>query len=622
MKPVTRGAGHGFRRVLLGALATALLLASSLTGGPANADDVTHRVNAGSGAAGVAVNPLTNTVYVATRTGVTVVDGKTHATRTVALGGAPAAIAVNAASNRIYASMTGSGTVAVLNGATLSVTKVAVGPEPKTVAVNQLTNKIYVATNAGVSVINGNTNSTVAIGMDRPSQLVVNQASNRVYAVAGGLKAIDGITHAVTSIPLGNSVLPIRELALTQSNNKVYVASSLRSTMVLEVVDGATNAATVLYSDSNSYPTALAVDETANTVYLGRSQNSGSAALPQTGVLSIFSGSGTKHVPTGSAPGDVAVNRMTKKAYLKLGAGAGVYDPATSALSTFSTGPVNDLAVNYVTNKAYITTSQGPMAVIDGDMPTPLKNDFSGDRTSDLLAIDPQGLLWLYPGNGAGGWLPRAQVGSDWNPMTAVVSPGDVNGDRKPDVLARDSAGYLWMYPGNGSGGWLPRLQVGSGWNDMSALAAPGDFNGDGHPDVLARDGSGTLWLYPGNGKGGWLPRASLGTGWNATTAILGPGDFDTDGAPDVLARDGSGTLWLHPGNGKGGWLSERRQVGQGWNVMNALVAPGDFNGDGRPDVLARDAGGALILYPGAGAGGWLPVSRVGQGWEFMRFLL
>ncbi|WP_245531547.1 FG-GAP repeat domain-containing protein [Arthrobacter globiformis] len=50
------------------------------------------------------------------------------------------------------------------------------------------------------------------------------------------------------------------------------------------------------------------------------------------------------------------------------------------------------------------------------------------------------------------------------------MSPGDFNGDGKSDVLARDSGGSLWLYPGNGHGGWLARVKVGSGWNGFTAL--------------------------------------------------------------------------------------------------------------------------------------------------------
>jgi hypothetical protein len=49
--------------------------------------------------------------------------------------------------------------------------------------------------------------------------------------------------------------------------------------------------------------------------------------------------------------------------------------------------------------------------------------------------------------------------------MTAIVTPGDFNGDARPDVLARDSSGNLWLYPGNGAGGWLTRSRVGQGWS-------------------------------------------------------------------------------------------------------------------------------------------------------------
>ena len=41
-----------------------------------------------------------------------------------------------------------------------------------------------------------------------------------------------------------------------------------------------------------------------------------------------------------------------------------------------------------------------------------------------------------------------------------------------PTVLARDGAGVLWSYPGDGAGGWLARVQVGSGWNAMTAIFA------------------------------------------------------------------------------------------------------------------------------------------------------
>jgi hypothetical protein len=259
--------------------------------------------------------------------------------------------------------------------------------------------------------------------------------------------------------------------------------------------------------------------------------------------------------------------------------------------------------------------------------PSSLSNstaEFDGDWRSDVLARESlTGYLWLYPGNGTGGWLPRVRYGGGWNGFNALETPGDFNGDGSLDVLARETAtAYLWLYPGDGKGGWLPRVRVGSGWDAFNVVFSTGDFNGDQRPDVLAREtATGYLWLYPGNGSGGWLPKVRVGVGWGGFNALFGPGDFNGDGRADVLARETStGYLWLYPGNGSGGWLP-RVRVGSGWNAFTAVMSPGDFNGDRTSDVLARDRYGYLWLYPGNGTGSWLSRVRYGSGWNAMNVL-
>jgi hypothetical protein len=256
--------------------------------------------------------------------------------------------------------------------------------------------------------------------------------------------------------------------------------------------------------------------------------------------------------------------------------------------------------------------------------PSSLSNstaEFTGDWRNDVFAREAAtGYLVLYPGNGANGWLPSVRFGSGWRGFSALETPGDFSGDGSLDVLARESStGNLWLYPGDGKGGWLSRVRVGSGWNGFNAVFSTGDFNGDQRPDVLAREtATGYLWLYPGNGSGGWLSRVRVGSGWNGFSALFGPGDFNGDGAADVLAREtATGYLWLYRGNGSGSWLS-RVRVGTGWQFMTALMSPGDFNGDRTADVLARDRDGFLWLYPGNGTGSWLTRVRVGSGWSSM----
>ncbi|MDN4598409.1 FG-GAP-like repeat-containing protein [Leifsonia virtsii] len=250
----------------------------------------------------------------------------------------------------------------------------------------------------------------------------------------------------------------------------------------------------------------------------------------------------------------------------------------------------------------------------------PVQNDFNSDSKSDVLARSTSGALFLYRGDGSGGWLspPSSQVGSGWGTMT-VLSPGDFDGDGRNDVLARDASGLLWLYPGDGASGWLPRRQVGSGWGGMRSIVAARDFSGDGAMDVLATDAAGTLWLYPGDGRGGWLARSAIGSGWGGMTAIVGIADFDGDGKPDLLARDGSGRLWLYA-HTPSGWKPPA-VVGTGWNAITAIVSPGDVDGDGHDDVLGRTSTGALVLYPGNGRSGWGTPRQIGSGWNIMTWI-
>jgi len=148
--------------------------------------------------------------------------------------------------------------------------------------------------------------------------------------------------------------------------------------------------------------------------------------------------------------------------------------------------------------------------------------DFNGDRRPDLMARKPDGRLMLYAGNGAGGFsaAPR-QIGAGWGGFNVLLSPGDFNGDRKADVIARTPGGLLYLYAGNGSGGWLrPRL-IGQGWKMFSTITSSGDFNGDGKSDLFGRDSRGVLWLYPGTGTGSFLPPKAVASGWNNFSTIL-----------------------------------------------------------------------------------------------------
>lgn len=246
--------------------------------------------------------------------------------------------------------------------------------------------------------------------------------------------------------------------------------------------------------------------------------------------------------------------------------------------------------------------------------------DFSGDGVSDVLVRDNVGGLYLYAGNGSGGWSGSGRIGTGWNGFNRVFRVGDFSGDGCADVMGRTPNGDLYLYRGNCAGGWLGATRIGVGWGIFTEIIGVGDFSGDSFADVMARTANGDLYLYRGNGVGGWSTSGRIGTGWNVFTTVFGAGDFSGDGVPDVMGRTASGDLFLYRGNGASGWSGSGR-IGTGWSVFTAVFSPGDFSGDGIPDVMGRTAGGDLFLYRGNGSGGWGTSGRIGTGWGPLSFV-
>ncbi len=242
--------------------------------------------------------------------------------------------------------------------------------------------------------------------------------------------------------------------------------------------------------------------------------------------------------------------------------------------------------------------------------------DVNGDFNADVLAQDSAGRLLAYRGSGTGGWNGSIVTSSGWSRDDGLVTMGDFTGDGIADVGRVRANGAFELLKGTGSGTYSTPTRIGKGWGSMTAIVGGADFDGDGRTDVIARTAGGALLLYRGNGAGGWFSGSKkIGSGWGAMTAIFYAGDFNGDGKGDLMARRSDATLWLYPTNGKSGWGAAKR-IGTGWRGMTAVFSPGDFDGSGKPDVLARTADGSLILYRGNGKGGWGKISVVGDGWE------
>ena len=195
--------------------------------------------------------------------------------------------------------------------------------------------------------------------------------------------------------------------------------------------------------------------------------------------------------------------------------------------------------------------------------------DFTGDRRSDLLAVTAAGDLYLYRGNGIGGFTGSGtKIGKGWQNLSTMFSPGDFTGDGTSDVMGVNRAtGDLYLYRGNGAGGWAASGQkIGNGWQSLQVMFSPRDFTGDGKSDVMGVNrATGTLTLYTGNGTGGWLRSGiKVGQGWGGLAAMFSPADFTGDGKSDVMGTTMSGDLYLYRGNGTGGWIGSGQKIAGG----------------------------------------------------------
>jgi hypothetical protein len=135
--------------------------------------------------------------------------------------------------------------------------------------------------------------------------------------------------------------------------------------------------------------------------------------------------------------------------------------------------------------------------------------------------------------------------------------------------------------------------------------AFPKDVNSDRLTDLLVVNPSGRLNLYTGNGDGTVDAAVQLGRGWGSKDLAANVGDWNRDGRPDVLARDpGSGGLYLYPGTGA--TLGNGTMIGSSWRGIDLMLGVGDMDRDGDRDLVGRRASDqTLWLYRGDGVGGF-----------------
>ena len=229
--------------------------------------------------------------------------------------------------------------------------------------------------------------------------------------------------------------------------------------------------------------------------------------------------------------------------------------------------------------------------------------DFNGDGRADLAVVN-QGAnsVSVLIGNGDGTFAAKTDFAVGLTPIAVAV--GDFDGDGKLDIATANFVSKtVSLLLGNGDGSFRPQTQIVLPTTPVSL--AVGDFNGDNKLDLavatedLAND---YVNILQGNGDGTFqAPVSTISDSAPKGIAIamenistLATGDFNGDGRTDLVIvnnkdstsqRSGvlsfGGSVSVILGNGDGTFQAPQKFA---VGVSPRTLAVGDFNGDGRLD--------------------------------------
>jgi len=250
--------------------------------------------------------------------------------------------------------------------------------------------------------------------------------------------------------------------------------------------------------------------------------------------------------------------------------------------------------------------------------------DFNGDGKKDIATttIDSEGgpsyvnvMLAASHNSHYGDGKFAPPVDYPVGPFAYSLAVADFNRDGRPDIVA-GTADSISVLDNKGDGTFImPALDYGSG----AVSVAVGDFNGDGRPDIVTANGS--------TGSYGMVSVLLAAQDWPigfgpaqdypiASAQGVAVGDFNGDGKLDVVVASGlSDTAVVLLGNGDG-----TLQPAQGYYAGPGLygdmgMVVSDFNGDGKLDlVMGSSSWTTVTLLLGNGDGTFGAARNVGPG--------
>ncbi|MFS8103811.1 VCBS repeat-containing protein [Lentzea alba] len=215
--------------------------------------------------------------------------------------------------------------------------------------------------------------------------------------------------------------------------------------------------------------------------------------------------------------------------------------------------------------------------------------DLTGDGYAELIGVRTDGELFYWENNKNSNpdgrpYTFERPTGSGFNRF-ADITLADVTGDGYADLLGIEADGEVYLYPNNinSNGERKPFVTegklVGSGFGIYSKVRAA-DLTGDGYAELVAMTPSGDLFYYENNiNSNGGVPyggRKPTGGGFNRYSDFT-LADVTGDGYADLTGWQPDGEVFYYPNNintnaDRRPFVTGGDPIGQGFHIYNRLI--------------------------------------------------